>query len=107
MTVEHYSSAAGVEAAIRDTARKATAIDPSITAGDRITQEHFRRFLSRVFSEADDSGWILKGGTGILARVGSARTTRDMASRSAVSRPTPRAITSVSTFTIVRTSAAP
>lgn len=78
MTDEHYTSAAGVEAAIRDAARKAAATDPSIPTGDRITQEYFRRFLSRVFSEADDSGWVLKGGTGVLARVGSARTTRDV-----------------------------
>ncbi len=78
MTDERYTSAAGVEAAIRDAARKAAAIDPSIATGDRIRQEYFRRFLSRIFSEADDSGWILKGGTGMLARVGSARTTRDV-----------------------------
>ena len=78
MTGERYTSAAGVEAAIRDAARKAASIDPLITAGDRITQEYFRRFLSRIFSEADDSGWMLKGGTGMLARVGSARTTRDV-----------------------------
>ena len=78
MTDERYASAAGVEAAIRDAARKAAAVDPSITTGDRITQEYFRRFLSRIFSEADDSGWMLKGGTGVLARVGSARTTRDV-----------------------------
>lgn len=78
MTGERYTSAAGVEAAIRDAARKAVAADSSITTGDRITQEYFRRFLSRIFSEAHDPGWILKGGTGVLARVGSARTTRDI-----------------------------
>lgn len=78
MTDERYTSAAGVEAAIRDAARKAAAVDSSITIGDRITQEYFRRFLSRIFSEADDTGWMLKGGTGVLARVGSARTTRDV-----------------------------
>lgn len=78
MNDEPYTTAAGVEAAIRDAARKASAADPSISTGDRITQEHFRRFLSRIFSEADNSGWLLKGGTGVLARVGSARTTRDI-----------------------------
>ena len=45
---------------------------------DRIRQEHFRRFLSRAFAEGNDSGWLLKGGTGALARVGSARTTTDI-----------------------------
>lgn len=78
MTSERYTSAAGVEAAIRDAARRAAAVDPSISTGDRIRQEHFRRFLSRIFSEADDSRWMLKGGTGVLARVGSARATRDV-----------------------------
>ncbi|WNM25900.1 nucleotidyl transferase AbiEii/AbiGii toxin family protein [Demequina capsici] len=78
MNSEPYTSAAGVEAAIRDAARRASAADPSITMSDRIAQEHFRRFLSRVFSEADESGWVLKGGTGVLARVGSARTTSDV-----------------------------
>lgn len=78
MTEAAYTSASGVEAAIRDAARRAAAVDPSITTGDRITQEHFRRFLSRVFSEGDDTAWILKGGTGVLARVGSARATRDV-----------------------------
>lgn len=78
MTDERYTSAAGVEAAIRDAARTAAAVNPSITTGDRIMQEYFRRFLSRIFSEADDSGWMLKGGTGVLARVGSARATRDV-----------------------------
>jgi len=78
VTDEHYTTAAGVEAAIRDAARKASAADPSISVGDRISQEYFRRFLSRIFSEADNSGWMLKGGTGMLARVGSARTTKDV-----------------------------
>ena len=78
MTEERYTSPGGVESAIRDAARRATAVDPSISTGDRITQEYFRRFLSRVFSEADLSGWLLKGGTGVLARVGSARATSDV-----------------------------
>lgn len=78
MTDERYTSAAGVEAAIRHAARNAAVADPSISTGDRITQEHFRRFLSRIFSEVEDSGWLLKGGTGVLARVGSARTTTDV-----------------------------
>ncbi|MCI1748204.1 MAG: nucleotidyl transferase AbiEii/AbiGii toxin family protein [Acidipropionibacterium sp.] len=78
MTDDRYTSAAAVEAAIRDAARNAVAVEPSVSISDRITQEYFRRFLSRIFSEADDSGWVLKGGTGVLARVGSARATRDV-----------------------------
>lgn len=75
---QRYGSPTAVEAAIRDGARKAFAADPSITIQERIRLEYFHRFLSRVFSEADHSDWILKGGTGMLARVASARTTTDV-----------------------------
>jgi hypothetical protein len=76
--VEPYPTAAGVEAAIKDAARKATAADPSLDINERIRLEHFNRFLSRVFSEGNDSEWMLKGGTGMLARVPSTRTTLDI-----------------------------
>lgn len=75
---EPYKSAAGVEAAIRDAARRAFAVDKSMSTQDRIRQEYFRRFLSRVFSERDESEWVLKGGTGVLARVASGRRTTDV-----------------------------
>lgn len=75
---EPYKSAAGVEAAIRDAARRAFAADKSMSTQDRIRQEYFRRFLSRVFSERHDSEWLLKGGTGVLARVASGRRTTDI-----------------------------
>ncbi len=75
---EPYQSAAAVEAAIRDAARNAFAADKSMSTQDRIRQEHFRRFLSRIFSERDDSDWLLKGGTGVLARVASGRRTNDV-----------------------------
>lgn len=75
---EPYQSAAAVESAIRDAARKAFSRDKSTSTQDRIRQEHFRRFLSRVFSERDDSDWVLKGGTGVLARVPSGRRTIDV-----------------------------
>lgn len=75
---EPYQSAAAVEAAIRDAARNAFAADKSMSTQDRIRQEHFRRFLSRIFSERDDSDWLLKGGTGVLARVASGRRTTDV-----------------------------
>ncbi|PZF86441.1 nucleotidyl transferase AbiEii/AbiGii toxin family protein [Jiangella anatolica] len=73
-----YSSAAGVEAAIKAAARRAAAADPSLNVDERIRLEHFHRFLSRVFSEGEDSEWVLKGGTGMLARVPSARATHDV-----------------------------
>ena len=75
---EPYKSAAAVEAAIRDAARNAFAADKSMSTQDRIRQEYFRRFLSRIFSERDDSDWLLKGGTGVLARVASGRRTTDI-----------------------------
>ena len=75
---EPYKSAAAVEAAIRDAARNAFVADKSMSTQDRIRQEHFRRFLSRIFSERDDSDWLLKGGTGVLARVASGRRTTDV-----------------------------
>jgi hypothetical protein len=75
---EPYKSAAAVEAAIRDAARNAFAADKSTSTQDRIRQEYFRRFLSRIFSERDDSDWLLKGGTGVLARVASGRRTTDV-----------------------------
>lgn len=73
-----YPTAAGVEAAIKEAARKATSADSSLTVDDRIRLECFRRFLSRVFSEGGDSEWLLKGGTGMLARLPSTRTTLDI-----------------------------
>ena len=76
---EPYSTAQGVEDAIKQMARAATAADPTLTTGQRIRLEHFNRFLCRVFSEGPDSDWILKGGTGMLARVPSPRATLDIA----------------------------
>lgn len=78
MTDEWYKSPKAVESGIVAAARKLSLVDPSITVSDRIRQEYFRRFLSRVFSDGPESGWLLKGGTGVLARVGSARTTKDV-----------------------------
>ncbi len=73
-----YPTPGGVEHAIKDAAKKAAAADPSLDVNRRIQLEYFNRFLSRVFSEGTDSEWVLKGGTGILARVPSTRSTRDI-----------------------------
>lgn len=73
-----YSAPRGVENAIRDAAHKAAATDPSLNVITRIQLEYFNRFLSRVFSEAEQSEWVLKGGTGMLARVPSTRATLDI-----------------------------
>lgn len=73
-----YASPGAVESAISAAARKASNTDPSLTIQERIRLEYFHRFLSRVFSEENDSNWMLKGGAGMLARVASARTTTDV-----------------------------
>lgn len=75
---EPYPTAKGVEDTIKSAARKASAADPALTTDQRIRLEHFNRFLSRVFSEGPDSEWLLKGGTGMLARVPSTRATLDI-----------------------------
>lgn len=75
---EPYGTARGVEIAIKNAARAAAAADPSLETNKRIQLEYFNRFLSRIFSEGDESEWVLKGGTSILARVPSTRSTKDI-----------------------------
>ena len=73
-----YASAKAVDDAIKQAARNAAAADPSVSVTDRIRQAYFDRFLCRVFSEGDTSEWLLKGGTGMLARVPDSRSTKDI-----------------------------
>ena len=73
-----YPTAKGVEDAIKEAAKRASADDPALTTNERIRLEYFNRFLSRVFSNGPDSEWVLKGGTGMLARVASTRATLDI-----------------------------
>ncbi len=75
---EPYATAKGVEDAIKAAAKRANADDPALTTNERIRLEYFNRFLSRVFSDGPDSEWVLKGGTGMLARVASTRATLDI-----------------------------
>lgn len=75
---ESYSTPRGVEAAIKEAAKNAAQADPSLDTNKRIRLEYFNRFLSRTFSEGENSEWVLKGGTGILARIPSSRSTRDI-----------------------------
>ena len=78
MTREPYSDARAVEMAIKTSAEAANRADPSVSVSERSRQVHFDRLLCRVFSEGDASTWILKGGTGVLARVPNARATLDI-----------------------------
>ena len=73
-----YPDAKAVEMAIKAAAEKAHRVDPSVRVNERIRQAHFDRLLCRVFSGGDASEWILKGGTGVLARVPNARATKDI-----------------------------
>lgn len=73
-----YASAKAVDDAIKQAAKNAAAADPSVSVTDRIRQAYFDRFLCRVFSEGDTSEWLLKGGTGMLARVPDSRSTKDV-----------------------------
>jgi hypothetical protein len=73
-----YPTAAGVEAAIKDAARRAFASDATVSVGEHIRQTYFDRFLCRIFSEGLDSEWLVKGGTGMLARVPQTRATKDV-----------------------------
>lgn len=75
---EPYPTARGVESAIKDAARTAAQLHPALDVNKYIQLEYFNRFLSRIFSEGENSEWVLKGGTGILARIPSARSTRDI-----------------------------
>ncbi|WP_036923506.1 nucleotidyl transferase AbiEii/AbiGii toxin family protein [Propionicicella superfundia] len=72
-----YPDSAGVEAAIKAAAKSAHDADPTRQTGDLIRQAHYDRFLCRVFSGSDASEWVLKGGTGMLARIPTARRTLD------------------------------
>lgn len=78
MTEERYGSPAAVESAIAAAAKRAHKVDPSLSVNERIRLEYFHRFLSRIFDDPVDVGWVLKGGTGMLARVASARATTDV-----------------------------
>lgn len=67
-----YLTSQGLEQAVKSAAKfKGRPID-------RALQEYWRsRFLARVFSEGD-TPFVLKGGTGLLARIPDARRTRDL-----------------------------
>jgi len=73
-----YSNALAVEQAIKGAAKTAHKADPSRQISDLIRQAYYDRFLCRVFSDGDATEWVLKGGSGMLARVANARRTLDV-----------------------------
>jgi hypothetical protein len=72
---ERYTSARAVEQAIKDAAMAAHLADPSRATDDIVRQAHYDRFLCRVFGGGQGDEWVLKGGSGLLARVANARRT--------------------------------
>ncbi|XWQ13314.1 nucleotidyl transferase AbiEii/AbiGii toxin family protein [Clavibacter michiganensis] len=71
-----YSSGPAARAAIKTAAQKA-AQGASPSVGDLIKQTMFDRFLCRVFAD-DEPMFVLKGGTGMLARMPRSRSTLDI-----------------------------
>jgi len=74
---EKYHDAMAVEMSIKEAAKAAHQADPSRQINDLIRQAHYDRFLCRVFSDGEESEWVLKGGSSMLARVPNARRTQD------------------------------
>lgn len=69
---ETYATSQGLEQAVKSAAKR------SGRPVDKTLEEYWRsRFLARVFSQANTS-FVLKGGTGLLARIPDARKTRDL-----------------------------
>lgn len=71
-----YGDGSAVRAAIKSAAQSASR-EPNPSVDSLIRQTIHDRFLCRIFS-AETSPFILKGGTGMLARVADARSTRDI-----------------------------
>ena len=78
MNTEPYPDARAVEMAIKTAAQATFVVDSSVSVSERIRQAYFDRLLCRVFSEGPSSQWVLKGGTGMRARVPNARATMDI-----------------------------
>jgi hypothetical protein len=76
--LDAYRSAASVETAIKEAAKKAALQNQSKTVSEYIRLAYFDRLLCRIFSVGDKSQWILKGGNGMLARLADARRTTDL-----------------------------
>ncbi|MCL2804073.1 MAG: hypothetical protein FWD29_09030 [Micrococcales bacterium] len=74
-SLEKHHGWRAVEMAIKGAAKSAYKQDQTRPVEDMIRQTYYDRFLCRVFFE--DSGWVLKGGSWMLARVPNARRTLD------------------------------
>lgn len=77
MTDEHYPNGLAVEQAIKTAAKHEHQLNPQRDINDIIRQMHYDRFLCRIFSEGEQSEWVLKGGSAMLARIPTTRRTLD------------------------------
>ncbi|KJQ53839.1 nucleotidyl transferase AbiEii/AbiGii toxin family protein [Microbacterium sp. SA39] len=76
---ERYRSWRGVSQAIKtEASRAAKSGESSLTVSEQIVQANHDRFLSRIFADGEESEWLLKGGTAMLARVPRSRATKDV-----------------------------
>ena len=74
-----YKDWTGLAQAIKAAATKAAGDGASaLDVNAQIVQAQHDRFLSRVFAEGEESEWLLKGGTAMLARVPKSRSTKDL-----------------------------
>lgn len=72
-----YSDARAVDQAIKALARKDSAWETDSQVHRRLETLFRDRLLSRVFSDGESAPWLLKGGSGILARIPNGRRTHD------------------------------
>jgi len=82
--MSEYTTPLGVEQAIKAAAIKQQKLGLTNSISDAIQREYRNRFLARVFSTEAGAHWVLKGGTGMLARIHDARMTVDIDLISAV-----------------------
>lgn len=75
---EDYRDWAAVMAAMKAAAAKNVKDGRAHSVAEQLTMARFDRFLSRVFAAGEESEWLLKGGTSMLARVSRTRTTKDV-----------------------------
>lgn len=72
-----YDTAAAMWAAVQ--ARSRELLETTGTTPQNLQRQFvYDRFLARLFTSAPDGTWVLKGGTALLARVRSARHSRDI-----------------------------
>lgn len=77
MTSSGYSTWTATDKAIKAAARTLSK-EQGRDIHSLIRGAYFDRFLSRVFDESQGNRWVLKGGSGMLARVPDTRITRDV-----------------------------